>query len=110
MDKDLVKIKDFFNSFRKKKILYVKKFVSPSADWFKMLAYTFLLMVVASLFSIYFYKQINEGNFFSSSKNDNAEKTLAINQDLLNKIIKNLEDKVSTKDSVLKNTPSDPSL
>ena len=110
MDKDFAKIKDLFVKLRTKKVLYVKNNVSPSSDWFKMLTYTFLLMIISSLFSLYFYKQIKEGNFFSSSENGNSEKTLAINQDLLDKIIKNLEERVSVKEGVLKSTPQDPSL
>lgn len=110
MEKYTRVIKDFFAKIKTKKILYVKKSINPTHDWNIFVSFSLLIFILGFIFSLYFYNQVNSGNWFFKSSNSSVDKLVKINQTLLDKIIQDINIKQVSRDNISKNVPKDPSI
>lgn len=87
---DLIhKIKSFFKTSRNTKTFNESGHIRPSRDWKIILVISFLVVCALSLFSFYFYTEIEKGTFFKIESADSLN-DVKINNPLLKKIIENL--------------------
>lgn len=110
MNFDFIKFKNLFKHQKEEVFVYVKEGISPKKDWFLIVLSGSIIFVVIVIFSSYFYHQINSGNLFSDFDKEDSNRVLTIDQRLLIKISKDIEERKNIREDLNKNSPKDPSI
>lgn len=105
------KIQNFLNKINSKKENYSKDGIKPIRDWGVVLSISFLFTLLLSVFSYYFYIETDQGEFFNSDNNE-ALKTVTIDNNLLKKTVDDFSFRQKNILNFRQNRiiPSDPSI
>lgn len=107
----LLKIKSSILGKSSHENLYEKKSIRPGRDWKIILITSQLVVIILALISFYFYKKINNGEFFQAH-NISSESQTQINVDLLRKVSGDLIEREEKFNQINGGVvvPTDPSL
>jgi hypothetical protein len=106
----LSKTKKWFGKIRFKKITYIKIGIRPERDWYVILMSTIVLICILGGMAYYFYIQVDQGKLFPSDDTTSI-KSVIINNDLLNKVIDEINEREKNLTDFKQNRviPPDPS-
>lgn len=91
----------------KKNISYDKPVIKPVKDWVIMLIISQILIFICAVFALYFYIQVDRGDFYSIPENDLTNDAV-INSNLLDRTIDYIKDKEEKFNSPVIDIPEDP--
>jgi len=105
------KIKGLYLKLKIKQVSYERASIRPSHDWHILLVSATCLLFIFAGISLYFYKQIDSGNFFTV-EDESIEKQVKIDDILLKKTIDEISDRETNRSNIRqnKNIPPDPSI
>ena len=111
MSKIFQKIKSIFSGLKPSSFSYTRRGMKPVHDWRIILIVSQIFVLIVVIASIYFYVNISQGKLFSV-KEDYSDIEININNNLLKKIVGDVDKRQSLIESVKDNKTytSDPSL
>ena len=111
MSKLFQKIKSVFSGLKPTSLSYARRGMKPVHDWKIILIASQIAVLVVVVISVYFYVNISQGKLFSV-KEDYSDIEININNNLLKKIVDDVDSRQSLIESVKENKTytSDPSL
>ncbi len=105
----LKKIKTLYANWKIKKISYKRQGVKPDTDWSNILAASFFVSLCLVVFAVYFYIQIDQGNYYAI-ENKNSENGIKINNELLKKTVDDLDSRQNSFSNINNFNTQDPAL